>query len=165
MTRKQEFDAIYKGLRNRLGNGNESLTWNGTTGEVEYTLRRLFALVNRVTYKQGASFVVSLERHGARMVTDLVRLTLTLTVVNILPPHTPTQITASCENSIGDFLCKSDERILREWIYPLIMRAEEHEMREWFKYRGEHVVDPHPSDPILDEYCAYHKRLQRLAGL
>lgn len=157
-SRKQEFEDIYKRLRNRIGNVNETLTWNYLGETPSCTMMRLHALVKRITYKKGSSLTIGADAPRHVSSTDYVRFTLTLTVTDIDPPYAEKPLHFANVVCISEFIGKSDEQILREWIYPFILRSEEHELREWFKYRGEHVVDPHPTHPDYDFECLRHLR-------
>lgn len=106
------------------------------------TYKRLEDIVRRITYKPNWTLRLRWDSSHAYYVTFYL-----LMEVPDLRTGKPLPL-SFCETAAIDFFAEAHEDwIIRMWIYPFILRAEEHEMREWFKLDGKHVVDPHPELP------------------
>jgi hypothetical protein len=148
VARKQEFDDIYAKMRG----------WNPAERPSD-AMMRVHSLVNRITYKRGSKLTVMPDILSDMSMTGILRLRLMLMVTDINPPYSEKPLYFEDAVPITDIIGRSDEYILKGLIYSFIMRAEEHEAQEWLKFCGEHVIDPHPSDPFEDEFWKHHRKM------
>ncbi len=73
--------------------------------------------------------------------------TLTIRAIMVAPDTITgksTEILSDYDFSAYTIENMKDEEIIRYVIKSAIMKLEHHEFDEWYKYKGEHVFDPHP---------------------
>lgn len=107
-----------------------------------YRVERLLA---HLSYKQGWTFkVIHSCDQETGMMSDSGMLLITHMEPNAADPAGP-KVTIGMTEPIPDYSFASleDAEIVR-WIMTIVERAELHEVREWLKFDGHHVRDPHP---------------------
>ena len=119
-----------------------------TTERVEQQIRRITALMNRLSYKPASSFRcrAGWTFDGVNYFEDTgpyVLLLVNVPVLNVQPPHEAIVITSCKAWFVLDIERLDDQFILGE-LFDVIVQAERHEVAEWFKFDGKNVVDPHP---------------------
>ena len=113
-------------------------------------LKRVQDILKRITYKPGWKIKASRLEDGLRpsvVFVDWNRVTLVVTFkAPDIDDYTKTPILLSVIRSMSDFDLEhlSDEQILDYFVRRAIWEAEDHEFKEWFKYDGICVFDPHP---------------------
>jgi hypothetical protein len=113
-------------------------------------LERVQGILKRITYKPGWKIKASRLEDGLRpsvVFVDWNRVTLVVTFkAPDIDDYTKTPILLSGIRSMSDFDLEhlSDEQILDYFVRRAIWEAEDHEFKEWFKYDGICVFDPHP---------------------
>lgn len=97
---------------------------------------RFAALMGDVTYKPGWVFTTSAQ-YGS--ITLRVQWPVTCVV-------TGKEITLHFIRSYSwrDIEHFKDADLIRYIVYNFVHEAEEHELREWLRYKHDHVIDPHP---------------------
>lgn len=106
------------------------------------TYQRLLDIVKRITYKPGWKLHLMWTENQPYYVSFFLRMQ-----VPDLKTQAPINLQFAETAALDFFMHKHEDFILRMWIYPFILKAEEHELREWFKVDGKHFIDPHPEAP------------------
>lgn len=106
-------------------------------------LARVREILSHVTYKPGWK----IEAYRERVFQEYFRIMITVScaakdVTN--PAGEPILLTFTSSLDQESIAAMKDEDILRYFIYKAIWQMEEHEFKEWFKFNGQHVYDPHP---------------------
>ncbi len=112
------------------------------------TLLDIEKLVASITYKPGWIIAVGTDGEGNRPyvqahVTDESDLTMDPTGKSA--ERTPW---ASGKRYLSFFMCRQE---IVGAVFGLIKDAEEHETREWFRYRGASIFNPHLDPDVLVE--------------
>lgn len=103
---------------------------------------RLHALLLHVTYKPGWS-VTAASIDSAGMYDSGILLRVQWPAMDVVTRQA-IMLHHQCAYSWRDFVRMADGDIIRHVVGRAIYEAEMHEMHEWFKFRGYHVIDPHP---------------------
>lgn len=122
--------------------GVDRLMMGAEYAATEEQTQRLVRLIAAITYKPGWVFRVRLAGHGSVYSMRIV-LSAEWPVTDVATGRS-IQLYRETGYAAWDLVRASDADIIRHFIYRFIWQAEEHEMHEWFKVDGEHVVDPHP---------------------
>lgn len=106
--------------------------------ETDKALRRFRRLLAKITYKPGWVLEVVWTRYGA------VELCATWPVTDVV---TGASIKLEHKRRYGwrDLVRLTDAQVVEYFIYRFFYEAEVHELREWLKFDGDHVIDPHPA--------------------
>jgi hypothetical protein len=108
--------------------------------------RRLSALLARIRYKKGWDFSVSAMYGSDGQESPR---TLILHATHSEPDvNNPAKTVALVMNQCLDTeeMNSLSDRQFVEWIFKVVSEAELHEVKEWFKFNGECVENPHPQD-------------------
>lgn len=108
--------------------------------QVELGRQRLQKLLDDITYKPNWTFQVRKNK----TVWSCVELFITIMVPDV---EYPDRIIPICmAESISPYHLDrmNDEVLVQSLISNVIRKAEEHEFREWFKFKGKNVFNPHP---------------------
>jgi hypothetical protein len=103
---------------------------------------RIQGVLKNITYKPGWEFKVVNEgtSYGLR---EMDYLLVSYPAPSIDDPSRMVRITSP--TAIGELSCEmKDEYLIATIIRDAIQYAEYHEFKEWFKYKGVTVYDPHP---------------------
>lgn len=104
-------------------------------------LDELNEVMDQVTYKPGWTF--ELGHCGLGVI-----LTMRAWVPDsTTPEHRPVEIVSRRPIDLLS-LSRLDEAGFLDWLLCRVMSLESHETREWFRYRGELVDDPHAGEKI-----------------
>lgn len=120
--------------------------------------QRLQVLLERVTYKPGWTFACE---------------QLNYSTVSVCFVHSETDVLTGKVKPFASYmtvyepeLARMDDRKMMEAIVcRLVKNAEMHEMDEWLKLDGEHVVDPHPEVPKWPKKLTLDDQMQAVQSL
>jgi hypothetical protein len=104
--------------------------------ESEKQAARLRAILSRITYKPG--WILSVRR------TELAVVLCAEWTVEDVATGRPIQLVREQRISAYELTRWTEVQLVKHFIYAFLHEAETHELREWYKYEGEHVVEPHP---------------------
>ena len=103
----------------------------------------LAELVSRISYKPGWSF--KLGRDGAVFQCDTYTLFIQAQVPDSRDPEQIVEFVM--KRMVPEYL--HDEDMFLKWVKHTLTEAEVHEMREFFRFDGELVDDPHKAVKVL----------------
>lgn len=111
------------------------------------TAEQQVALISAITYKPGWTFLIGVEKGGRFYVQASVdeRSDLTMDPTGKSAARTPWK---SGKRYLSPHMCRQEVVGL---VFGLIKDAEEHETREWFRYRGASIFNPHLDPDVLVE--------------
>lgn len=98
------------------------------------TIDEIRAIVARCTYKPGWQLIVHANSDGSRPYLQL-HVTAAICSVSLEPCEWK-----SAKHYLSEFMCKQE---LVGVCFKAIQQAEEHELREFFRYRGVRIFNPH----------------------
>lgn len=106
---------------------------------------KLEAFLTEISYKPYSHFQVLpvCDPHSGLPNSELA-VVLYSRVSDVGEPAHKIFVVASVSILEDDIVRATDEQPLVELVLQLIRQAEEHEIREWLKFRGRHVLEPHP---------------------
>lgn len=108
-------------------------------GEAEFR-----SIIEQITYKPGWAFILGDdgERYFVQASVS-VESDLTMDPTRRSAERTPWK---SGKRYLSSFMCRQEVVGL---VFSLIKDAEEHELREWFRYRGASIFNPHLDPDVL----------------
>lgn len=112
------------------------------------TFEETLRTVSRITYKPGWSVRINQDSYGGRPYIQLdvdVRSDATLDPTGQTSERTPWR---SAKRYLSPHMCKQE---VVGAVMGLITDAEMHEVREWFRYRGDSIFNPHLDPDVLAE--------------
>lgn len=110
--------------------------------------RRIQRLVESISYKPGATFVVRLSKDRKSM-----NLRIAIPVVNSDPPYAPYEVDGNWKIDPEWIGKQSDDSILASFMV-CAAQLELHEVNEHFKVNGVRLRDPHPDGKATGKFSA-----------
>ena len=107
-------------------------------------LREMQEVIDQITYKPGWEFTVQRERAGGRAY-------LQATVTEEMPATGDNAFWRSAKYYLSYHMCRQE---IVGVAFNCVRDAEEHEMREWFRYRDSAIYNPHLDPDILAEIAS-----------
>jgi len=104
---------------------------------------RLDLLLSRITYKNGWKFETQIAYVGSGPWNGDVVLYISRPEPDATDPRKTTMIAVAQSITKFEIDSMTDRQVI-EWIFRNVAEAEMHEVREWLKFDGATIENPHP---------------------
>ena len=107
------------------------------------TFEEIYAIVQEITYKPGIDILCKQDAGGRAFVQISVGAENDLSLSPFTGKHEPWK---SGKHYLSEFMCRQE---IVGSVFGAIRNAEEHEMKEWFRYKGASIYNPHLDPDVL----------------